>query len=73
MCQQQTSAALFDHLVSGRVRRRRHGEAERLGGLEVDYQLEFGRLLHGEIGRLRALKNLVDVRYPGARLAQGWF
>jgi hypothetical protein len=72
MCQQQTSAALFDHLVSGRERRR-HGEAERLGGLEVDYQLEFGRLLHGEIGRLRALKNLVGVRYLGARLAQGWF
>jgi hypothetical protein len=31
---------LFDNLVGGGKRCRRHGEAERLGGLEVDCKLE---------------------------------
>jgi hypothetical protein len=43
-------------------RRRRDGEAERLGGLEVDDELELGRLLDGEIGGLCALEDLVDER-----------
>jgi hypothetical protein len=29
-----------------------HREAERLGGLEIDHQLELGRLLDRQIGRL---------------------
>ena len=29
----------------------------RLGGLEVDHRLEFGRCLDGEVGRLLALEN----------------
>ena len=36
---------LFDDLVDAREEPRRHGEAERLGRLEVDHQLELGRLL----------------------------
>ena len=47
--------SLFDHLVGGRLQRQRHGNAERLGGLEVDHELEFCRLLDGQIGWLRAL------------------
>jgi len=39
----------------------RHGQAERRGGLEVDHQLEFGRLLDRKIGRLRALEDLSGV------------
>ena len=39
----------------------RHGEAERLGGLEVDDQLELGRLLDRQIGRLGALEDLSGV------------
>jgi hypothetical protein len=33
----QQTASLFDHLVGPDEQRLRHGEAERLGGLEVDY------------------------------------
>ena len=40
---------------------RRHVEAERLGGLEVDDQLEFGRLLDRQVGRLLALENAAGV------------
>ena len=36
-------------------------EAERLGGLEVDDQFEFGRRLHRQVGRLLALEDAVDV------------
>jgi hypothetical protein len=32
----QQTASLFDHLVGASKQRRRHREAERLGGLEVD-------------------------------------
>ena len=40
---------------------RRHGEAERLGGLEVDHQLVLGRRLHRQVGRLLALEDAIDV------------
>ena len=35
---------LLDHLVGGREQRLRHVEPERLGGLEIDGELKFGRL-----------------------------
>jgi hypothetical protein len=35
----------------------RDGEAEGLGSLEVDEQINFGDLLHGEVGRIVALEN----------------
>ena len=41
--------------------RRRDVEAERLGGLEVDDQFEFGRLHHRQVGGLRALEDAVDI------------
>ena len=43
------------------VERLRDRQAERLRGLEVDDQLEFRRLLDGEIGRLAAFEDSVNV------------
>jgi hypothetical protein len=39
------SSTLFDHLVGAGEQRGRDGEAERLGGRQVDYEIERGRLL----------------------------
>ena len=51
----------FDHLVGARQHGRRHGEAERLGGLEVDHQLELDRGLDRQVGRLLALEDAIDI------------
>src|SRR5882724_6242440 len=53
--------ALFDDLIRTSQQRRRDRQPERLGGLEVDDQLELRGLLHREIGRFRALENLVYI------------
>jgi hypothetical protein len=57
----QQSIPLFDHLVGGGEQRRRHIDAERLGSLDVDYQLVFGRRLRWQIGRLLASKDAIHV------------
>src|SRR6516162_10261610 len=49
--------SLLDHLVRRSQQRFRDGEAERLGGLQVDDHLDFCDLLHGEVGRLVAFEN----------------
>jgi len=50
---------LFDQLVRKCEQRGRHGDAERLGDLNVDDQLELSRLLDGEVGGLGPLQDLV--------------
>src|SRR4029077_12188504 len=52
---------LFDHLVGAGKYGWRHGEAEGLGGLEIDHQLVLCRRLYRKIGRFLALEDAIDV------------
>jgi hypothetical protein len=45
----QQTAALFDYFIGALLHKQRHLKAERLGGLEIDHQLKFGRYLHRQI------------------------
>jgi hypothetical protein len=49
------------HLVGAQQDCRRKLDADRLGGLQVDYQLELRGLLDRQVGGLRTLENLRDV------------
>src|SRR5215470_18803766 len=53
--------SLLDHLIRPREHRLRNSQAKRLGGLEVDHQLELGGLLDGQVGGLGTLEDLVHV------------
>jgi hypothetical protein len=57
----QQEAPLLNHVVGAGEQRGRDVEAERFRGLEIDNQLVFGGLLHGQVGWFGALENLVDV------------
>src|SRR5262245_55842467 len=52
---------LFDHLVGACLHCRRHVEAERLGRLQIDVELDFGGLLDWQVGGFFALENPTDV------------
>ena len=57
MQQPGQTTELFDH----HEERRRHFEAERLGGLEINHELILGRRLHRKVGRLLTLKQAIDI------------
>src|SRR5262249_49906797 len=58
----------FDHLVGASEDRGRDRQAECLGGLEIDDQLECGPLLDWQIRGMGTFENLAGVN---ARLASG--
>jgi hypothetical protein len=57
----QQTALLFDYLVGAAEQRERHGEPERLGGPQVDDQLDFRELLDRQVRRPLALQNSAGV------------
>ncbi len=57
----QQIASSFDDFVGRGEQRRRHREAERLGGPKVYHQLVLGRPLHWQVGWLLALEDAIDV------------
>ena len=61
--EQRDELAPPDHSITSSARARsdrRHFEAERLGGRQIDDQIELGRLLDRDVSRLRPAQNLVD-------------
>ena len=65
---QKRTSELFNHIAGTREQRRRHSEAERLGGPEVDCQLKLGRRLNRHISRLLTFQDSVDVTSRAAAL-----
>src|SRR5712691_2829047 len=63
----------IDDLICPQQQRLRERQPERPGGFHVDDQLELRRLLHGEVGRLGALEDFVDIDCRAAELVcQAW-
>jgi hypothetical protein len=61
------SLRLLDHLVGSHQQCRGHRHTHRLGGLEVDHQLELGRLLDGNMCRLHAAQVALQAHALGGR------
>ena len=61
---------LLDHLVRRRQQSFRYGEAERFGGLEVDDEIETGRLHDREISRLFPLKDFAGIEADLSKMSE---
>jgi hypothetical protein len=61
---------LLDHLVGASEQRDWEGEAERLGRLEVDHQLELDWRLDWKLARVRALEDAIGIDRRAPKLAE---
>ena len=61
MCPGGHDASSLDHLVGAGHQRRGHSHAHRLSGLEVDHQLELGRLFDRDVGNFDAAEELDEL------------
>ena len=59
--------ALFDHYIGCDLQRQRDSQAERLGSLHIDYELDFCGLIDRQIGWLLAVENAggIDAKLAG--------
>ena len=63
--QQFTSS--FDYVVGTSEQRRRNVNAEHLRSIEIDHQLDLGRLLDRQVRNFGALQNLPNIEAPRSR------
>src|SRR5262245_39822397 len=56
------TASLFDHLVGAGEQRGWNGNSERFGGREIEYEIEFRRLLDRDVAGLRPAPNPFNQR-----------
>jgi hypothetical protein len=69
----RSRALLFDHLIGPQQERFRYRQAERLGGRQIDNEIELGRLLDRNVGWLRTAQNFVDkVRSTSEQIGDIW-
>ena len=61
LCQYRTLRDLFDHLVGAARQGQWNGYAERLGGLKIYDQFDFGNVLDRQVGGLFALEDTAGV------------
>src|SRR5262245_17212057 len=64
------STSSFDHLIGERQEFWRKLDTERLGGLQINDQLEFGWLLDGQLAGMSAFEHLAR-EYPGLAIDLG--
>ena len=57
----QQKRLLFDYLVGERQKGFGDSQPKRFGSRQIDNEIEFGRLLDGEIARLGPAQNLVHI------------
>ena len=61
LCRVLPMPLLFDDLIRPRQHIRRYCQADLLGGIQIDHELKFCRLLNGEIAWFGAFQDFVNV------------